>query len=312
MNAGEDQHIPVLTDAVLEQLDIKPDAVYVDCTFGRGGHSRAILAALGPAGRLVVMDRDPQAYQAAQAFAARDARVTAVRGCFGDIGEISTVQGIHAEVAGMVADLGVSSPQLDAAERGFSFMRDGPLDMRMDPQAGSSAADWLAAADQKEITRVISRYGEDRAAGRIARAICIGRESKPLTSTLQLAQLIESVVPRKPGGKHPATLTFQALRIHINNELAELESFLGSALNVLAVGGRLCVISFHSLEDRLTKRFMRDNARVAPELASLPVVPESAEPRLRLCGRAIRAAAAETESNPRARSAVLRSAERLR
>lgn len=311
MSAGEESHVPVLLDAVLEQLNPSADGVYVDGTFGRGGHSRAILGRLGPAGRLLVIDRDPQAIEVANTLAEADSRVTVERGSFGDIGRCVEAHGLSGRVDGVLLDLGVSSPQLDDAERGFSFMRDGPLDMRMDPEAGMSAEDWLNTATENDMARVIARFGEEQAARRIARAICKQREQDRISRTRQLADLIESVIPRRGKGKHPATKTFQAVRMHINNELGELQSFLDAVLGMLSVGGRLCVISFHSLEDRMVKRFLRDHSRVDPALAGLPVVPESAQPKLRLIGRAIKAGPAETEQNPRARSAVLRTAERL-
>lgn len=311
MSVGEDQHVPVLHDAVLKQLGVRADGIYVDGTFGRGGHSRSILDALGPNGRLVVIDRDPQALVVAESLAQRDSRVTVVRGSFGDIGQLADETGIRGKVDGILLDLGVSSPQLDDPERGFSFMRDGPLDMRMDTDAEMSAADWLNSAPEAEMARVIARYGEERAARKIARAICRERAQQEIGRTGQLAELIESVIPRRGKGKHPATRTFQAVRIHINNELGELRSFLDDILDVLSVGGRLCVISFHSLEDRLVKRFLRDNSRIDPELAALPVVPASAQPSMRLIGAAVRADEQECILNPRSRSAVLRTGEKL-
>ncbi|MCP4001811.1 MAG: 16S rRNA (cytosine(1402)-N(4))-methyltransferase RsmH [Gammaproteobacteria bacterium] len=311
MSTGENQHIPVLHDPILAQLNVRPDGFYVDGTFGRGGHSRAILEQLGPDGRLVVIDRDPQAIVTAEQLASRDARVMLVRGSFGDIEQITEAHGVLGKVDGIILDLGVSSPQLDDAERGFSFMRDGPLDMRMDTDAQLSAESWLNSATENEMAHVIMRFGEEKAARRIAQAICRVREQQRISRTLQLADLIEAVLPRRGKRKHPATKTFQAVRIHINNELGELQTFLEAVLNVLSVGGRLCVISFHSLEDRIVKRFLRDNSRVDPALARLPVVPESAQPVMRLVGGAIHPDAAEIERNPRARSAVLRIGERL-
>jgi len=214
-------------------------------------------------------------------------------------------------VDGILLDVGVSSPQLDAAERGFSFQADGPLDMRMDPSTGQDAREWLNSAGEESIRKVLQRYGEERAASRIARAICARRGERPIETTADLAALVESVVRRKPGAKHPATKTFQAIRIFINDELEALEAGLSQAVDSLAPGGRLCVISFHSLEDRIAKRFLRDNARVDPALARLPGIPASAQPRLRLPTKAIRPGAAELERNPRARSATLRVGERL-
>ena len=312
MGAGEDEHVPVLKDEVLEQLNIRPAGIYLDGTFGRGGHSRVLLAQLDPDSRLVVVDRDPLALLAASELAEQDARVTAVRGNFGDIDDYAQALGVLGKIDGIVLDLGVSSPQLDDAERGFSFMRDGPLDMRMDPAVGMSAEEWLNSATESEMARVITRYGEERSARRIARAIGNAREQQRISRTRQLADLIETLLPRRGKGKHPATKTFQAIRIHINNELGELQSFLEKSLTALGVDGRLCIISFHSLEDRMVKRFMRDQSRVDPALSRLPVVPDSAQPFMRLAGGAIRPTLAEMERNPRARSAVLRVAERVR
>ena len=311
MSAGKDQHVPVLKDEILAQLGVRPDGLYIDGTFGRGGHSRAILEQLGPAGRLLVIDRDPRALETADDLAASDSRVTVIRGSFGDIEQLAAAHGVLGKVDGIVLDLGVSSPQLEDADRGFSFLRDGPLDMRMDPDSGQSAQTWINAAEEREIARVIARFGEEKSARRIARAICDARAIEKITRTRQLADLIESVIPRRGKGKHPATKTFQAVRIYINNELGELQNFLESVLNVLSAGGRLCVISFHSLEDRMVKRFLRNHSRIDPALARLPVVPESAKPKMRLVCRAIRSGDAETERNPRARSAVLRVGECL-
>lgn len=311
MNGGEDRHVPVLMHELLEQLHVRPGGIYVDGTYGRGGHSRALLERLGPQGRLIVIDRDPRALESAYALAATDARVTAVKGSFGEIERITADLEILGKVDGIVLDLGVSSPQLDDAERGFSFLRDGPLDMRMDPDSGVSAADWINSASEADMARVMLRLGEERAARRIARAICNARKTKRIERTGQLADIIEGVLPRRGKGKHPATKTFQAVRIYINNELGELQAFLQVVLKVLAAGGRLCVISFHSLEDRLVKRFLRDNSRVDPALASLPVVPAEAQPLMRLIGKAVHASETEIELNPRSRSAVLRTGERL-
>ncbi len=312
MGAGEGQHVPVLVDQALEQLDIHTDGIYIDGTFGRGGHSRAMLKALGSDGVLLVIDRDQQATRIAADWAQQDTRIVVAQGSFGDIGSIAAAKGFAGKVDGVLLDLGVSSPQLDDAERGFSFLRDGPLDMRMDTSAGMSAADWVNSADESELVRVILRFGEERSARRIAKAICTAREEKKITRTKELADLIEAVMPRRARGKgkskHPATKTFQAIRIFVNDELGELQKFLDSILEVLAPAGRLCIISFHSLEDRLVKRFMRDHSRVDPRLADMPVVPESAQPRLRLLCKAIRADADEIALNPRARSAVLRAA----
>ncbi len=311
MSGGEHRHLPVLKRELLELLNVRPDGIYVDGTYGRGGHSKALLEQLGPQGRLLVIDRDPRALEAAHELAEHDSRITVVKGSFGEIERIAVDRAILGKVDGIVLDLGVSSPQLDDAERGFSFLRDGPLDMRMDPESGLSAADWLNSATEADMARVMLRLGEERAARRIARAVINARAIQKIERTGQLADIIEAVLPRRGKGKHPATKTFQAIRIYINNELGELQAFLDVVLKVLAPGGRLCVISFHSLEDRLVKRFLRDHSRVDPALASLPVVPEGAQPVMRLIGKAVHASAAETEINPRARSAVLRTGERL-
>jgi len=304
------QHVPVLRDQVLEQLAIRSDGCYVDCSFGRGGHSRAILAALGERGRLLALDRDPEAVLVARDIAATDSRLRPVQGCFSELAAIVATEAGD-RVDGILADLGVSSPQLDDPTRGFSFMRDGPLDMRMNPTQGETAAEWLNRAGEGEIARVLRRYGEEPQARRIARAICQRRNATPLARTTELAELIERAVPRKPGGKHPATRSFQAIRLYLNEELDELDALLAQSLDVLKPGGRLCVISFHSLEDRRVKRFLRDQSRVDPALARLPVVPADAEPKLRLPSRAIRPDAEEVLRNPRARSASLRVGERL-
>jgi len=304
-------HVPVLLDEVVEQLCVRSNGRYVDGTFGRGGHAREILARLGPEGSLLAIDRDPEAVREAEALAAVDDRFEIEHGDFGKLRGFLEQRGWIGRVDGILLDIGVSSPQLDDAGRGFSFQSDGPLDMRMDPTSGRSAREWLNTARENEIRRVLQRYGEERAASRIARAICGRREEQSIETTADLAEVVESVLRRKPGQKHPATKTFQAIRIYINDELAALEAGLAQAIDALAPDGRLCVISFHSLEDRMTKRFLRDNARIDPALSRLPVVPESARPRLRLPARAIRPGAAELERNPRARSATLRVAERL-
>jgi len=304
-------HVPVLLDEVLEHMQVKPEGFYVDGTFGRGGHSKKILEQLGPDGRLLVIDRDLEAMRVAEELAMSDPRVITHHASFGGLREILMEHGIFGEVDGILLDLGVSSPQLDDAARGFSFMADGPLDMRMDSTADLTAADWVNTASHSELASVIARYGEDKNARRIATAICTTREQQPFATTRQLADAIESAAPRYGKGKHPATKTFQAIRIFINDELGEVERALAAVIEALRTGGRMCVISFHSLEDRLVKRFMRDHSRVDPALAKLPFVPESAKPALRLINGAIRAGDAELEENVRARSAVLRVAEVL-
>jgi len=305
----QDLHVPVLLDEVLEHMQVKPEGIYVDGTFGRGGHSKEILRQLGPEGRLLVIDRDLDAMRVAKELAQSDPRVIVEHASFGGLREILMKHGIFGEVDGVLLDLGVSSPQLDTAERGFSFMADGPLDMRMDVSQGMTAAEWVNTATHSDIARVIARYGEDKNARRIATAICEARETEPFTTTRQLADVVEAASPRYGKGKHPATKTFQAIRILINDELGEVESALACVTEAIRKGGRLCVISFHSLEDRLVKRFMRDESRVDPKLAKLPVIPESAQPKMRLINGAIKSGDAELGDNLRARSAVLRVAE---
>jgi 16S rRNA (cytosine1402-N4)-methyltransferase len=299
-------HAPVLLGEAIEQLRIQSDGVYVDGTFGRGGHSQEILNRLGTGGRLFAMDRDPEAVKAADLLAARDPRLIIEQGCFGSLSAFLEKYDVFGAVDGILLDLGVSSPQLADPDRGFSFQHEGPLDMRMDPDRGESAGDWINSATEREIANVLFKFGEENAARKIARAICERRSENPLRTTADLVRTIESVLSRRPGRKHPATKSFQAIRIHINREIEELNKGLAQALEALRIGGRLCVISFHSLEDRIVKRFLRDHARIDPALAKLPFVPESARPRMRLPAKAIRSGASELERNPRARSATLR------
>ncbi len=306
-----ERHLPVLHREVLEALAVKASGVYLDATFGRGGHARSILDALGPDGRLIVLDRDPQAIEVAKNLFGDDQRVTIIRGSFEMLGELAREHGISA-LDGLLFDLGVSSPQLDEAERGFSFQKDGPLDMRMDNEEGMTAAQWLAEASEKEIAQVLWRYGEERHSRRIARAILSRREEKPLERTLDLAALISSAVPRPHGRKHPATRSFQAIRIYLNREMQSLEAGLNASLELLAPGGRLCVISFHSLEDRMVKRFIRSHSRPDPVYAGLPNIPEHAKPRMAVIGKAVTASEQEQDENPRSRSATLRVGEKLR
>lgn len=302
--------MPVLLGPVLEGLKIKQDGCYVDGTFGRGGHSREILKRLGSEGRLIAIDRDPDAIAAAPASLTDDPRFELIRG---DIAQLETFieeRGLTGRVDGILLDLGVSSPQLDEADRGFSFMRDGPLDMRMDPQSGISAAQWLQTVEESTLKRVLKQYGEEAHAARIARAIVAARESIPFSRTAQLARVIEEASPKRGAKIHPATKTFQAIRIFINDELGQLQRALDASLAVLARGGRLCVISFHSLEDRIVKRFMREASREAEQYRGLPNVPEAFRPKLRLAGKDVTASDEEIEANRRARSARLRVAER--
>jgi len=305
------KHAPVLLAEVLEALRIRPDGVYVDATFGRGGHSRAILEKLGPAGQLIGLDKDPQAISAAQELVKQDGRFSIERGSFTMLETVIQSRGLEAKVDGLLLDLGVSSPQLDDPSRGFSFLNDGPLDMRMDNENGLSAAQWLASAKEREISQVLFDYGEERHGKRIARAICMAREEEPITTTLQLAAIISDANPSHEKNKHPATRSFQAIRIFLNQELEEVESVLEQSLKVLAKGGRLAVISFHSLEDRIAKRFIRKQAKGDDLPRHLPVTADALNPRFKSIGKAIRASDEELSKNPRSRSAVLRVAEKL-
>ena len=305
------EHTPVLRDEVLAGLAIRPGGRYCDGTFGRGGHTAAILGALGPSGRVVAIDRDPDAIRAGQRRFEGESRLTLVRGSFGPLEERVRAAGIEGELDGVLLDLGVSSPQLDEARRGFSFMQDGPLDMRMDNEAGQGAAQWLAKAGEREIAAVLSELGEERFARRIARAVVAARAVEPILGTGQLADIVAAAVPTREPGKHPATRTFQAIRIHVNRELEQLEQALPQAVRLLAPGGRLCVISFHSLEDRIVKRFIRREEQGDPVYAGLPNVPAHARPRLERVGGKVVASEAEVAANPRARSAVLRIAEKV-
>ncbi|NUS38792.1 MAG: 16S rRNA (cytosine(1402)-N(4))-methyltransferase RsmH [Lysobacter sp.] len=291
----------------MEGLAVQADGTYLDGTFGRGGHARGVLDKLGPGGRLLLMDKDPAAIAVAEREFGGDARVAIFRGSFARLAQWdATASGLD----GVLFDLGVSSPQLDVAERGFSFGKDGPLDMRMDPDSGESAAQWLAHADEREIADVLFLYGEERQSRRIARAIVAARAQQSIERTAQLAEIIASAMPRGDSKIHPATRSFQAIRIFINRELADLEAGLDAALARLKPGGRLAVISFHSLEDRIVKQFIGRHAKAPPANRRLPVV-EAFVPTLRAIGDARKAGEAEVAANPRARSAVLRVAEKL-
>lgn len=304
-------HQPVLLDEVLAGLAIRPDGRYVDGTFGRGGHAAAILARLGPQGRVLALDKDPAAIAVAVSELAGDRRFTIKHGSFAMLAQQVAEQGWMGRVNGVLLDLGVSSPQLDAAERGFSFRQEGPLDMRMDPGSGESAAQWLARASEREIAQVLREYGEERYAARIARAIVRVRNEQPIVTTRQLAAIVSAANPSWEKGKDPATRSFQAIRIHINHELEDLQACLAGVIDVLAPEGRLVVISFHSLEDRIIKRFMREQARGDDFPPDLPVPAAALHARLRVVGRAVHPSEDEVAGNPRARSAVLRVAERL-
>jgi len=299
--------MPVLWAPVLAALAIAPAGTYLDGTFGRGGHARGILDRLGPEGRLLVMDKDPEAIREANVLAAGDARVCVRQASFATLGEWSETAG---GLDGVLFDLGVSSPQLDEAARGFSFRNDGPLDMRMDPTQGMSAADFVNRADEAEIARVLWVHGEERQSRRIAKAIVVRRAEKPFERTGDLADVIAKLLGRGDGRTHPATRSFQAIRIHVNAELDDLAAGLDAAERALKVGGRLAVISFHSLEDRITKQFIHSRAK-APPSKRRAVVEVAFTPRLRDIGGAIKADDAELAANPRARSAVLRVAEKL-
>ncbi len=307
----KEEHKPVLLAEVIEHLAIKPDGIYIDATFGRGGHSQEILRNLGQKGRLWVIDKDPMAVSYAQQHWGHDKRVQIYQGSFTEIAEITKNDGIQGRVNGLLLDLGVSSPQLEQAERGFSFLRDGPLDMRMDPNQGISAAEWLACATEREIAQVIKDYGEERYAKRIAKAICVARKETPIVTTVQLATIVKQAHPQWERHKHPATQTFQAIRIWINNELEDLQTCLEQSLDVLVIGGRLLVISFHSLEDRMVKRFIRKHSQEPVELKRLPIMSMEWRPKLKSLGRGIKSDAQAIAMNPRSRSAVLRIAEKL-
>ena len=301
-------HVTVLLNEAVEALAIRGDGTYVDGTFGRGGHSRAVLERLGAQGRLIAFDRDPAAIAAGQALG--DARLTLVHSAFGDLDAELDALGV-VQVDGVLLDLGVSSPQLDDASRGMSFRFDAPLDMRMDTSRGQTVAEWLAEASVGQITEVIRDYGEERFAHAIAKAIAAARTGGAVATTGQLASIVEKAVRTREPGQHPATRTFQALRIFINQELEELTRVLPACVARLTPGGRLAVISFHSLEDRIVKRFMRDESRPPVLPARLPIrAADLPPPRLRLIGKAVRPSAAEVEANPRSRSAVMRIAER--
>ena len=307
-----DEHISVLVEESLAALALEADGYYVDATFGRGGHTARILEALGGEGRVLAIDRDAAAIAAGRARFADEVRLTFVHAPFAELATLVPQYSDGRPCRGVLLDLGVSSPQLDDASRGFSFRADGPIDMRMDATRGEPVSAWLARAGVDEIREVIATLGEERFARRVAESIVNTRSEAPLTRTSQLAELVSRAVRTREPGKHPATRTFQALRMFINDELGQLERGLAGAASAIAVGGRLAVITFHSLEDRAVKNFMQAESSLPPELARLPVVPPSAEPRLRLVGRKARATADAVKRNPRARSAMLRVAERVR
>ncbi len=304
-------HVPVMQESVMQGLAIQPDGIYIDATFGRGGHAHAVLSRLEAKGRLLAIDKDPQAVAHARAQFSDDTRFSCHRMDHADIARLCDEQNLTGLVQGVLFDLGVSSPQIDDPTRGFSFMHDAPLDMRMDPSCGVSAQEWLASASEAEIARVFFEYGEERYSRRIARALVKQRQVEQIQTTVQLADLVRANQPRQDKHKHPATRVFQAIRIHINRELTSLEGALRGALEVLAVNGRLVVLSFHSLEDRIVKRFIRgDHCRpVLP--ANLPVQHQAVHWPVRRLGSVLFPSPAELLANPRARSARLRVAEKL-
>lgn len=305
------QHETVLLEAAVAALLVSDTGFYVDGTFGRGGHSRRILQGLQPQGRLLAIDKDPEAVRVARAELGADTRFEVVQGSFSRLAEWVAVKGMTGKVSGVLLDLGVSSPQLDEAQRGFSFSQDGPLDMRMNPEEGQSAAQWLASASEEEIADVIYRYGEERFSRRMARAVVEQRKLQPITTTLQLAEIIKQANPAWEKHKHPATRAFQGIRIHINRELEDLQSVLRQALDVLSVGGRLVVISFHSLEDRIVKQFISEQARGDDYPAGVPVLYADLNPRLKKIGKAVKADDEEVRLNPRSRSAIMRVAQKI-
>ena len=310
-------HIPVLLHESVQGLKIKPQGVYIDGTFGRGGHSRAILECLGPEGRLIALDRDLTALAVGEQLAASDPRFSIIHTKFSALAEVVASLDLVGKIDGILLDIGVSSPQLDDAARGFSFDKDGPLDMRMDQSAEKSAATVIATYDERELAQIFKNYGEERFASKVARAIVRRREQEPFTTTKDLAQVIAAAIPGKPGPKHKATRCFQALRIEVNGELEELKSALQGAVTVLAPQGRLCVITFHSLEDRIVKTFMREQSQGEKVPANVPLTQEALEQlrlqtaTLNLVGSGQKSQESEVLENARSRSATLRVAERL-
>jgi 16S rRNA (cytosine1402-N4)-methyltransferase len=309
------EHKPVLLDEVIEALNIRADGYYIDATFGRGGHSREILKRLGPEGKLHAFDKDPDAIKSISTDLVQDQRFDIIKGSFTMLTQHVKQHDLQGQIAGILFDFGVSSPQLDDAGRGFSFRFDAPLDMRMNPEEGLSVAEWLNKADETDIANVIYEYGEERASRRIAKVIVNARNESPIETTTQLAELVRQAVPTKRNRNktkeiHPATKTFQALRIFINHELDDIKDVLPQAVDALCPGGRLAAISFHSLEDRIVKRFIRNESTPKDYPPELPIMPDNSNVRLKTIGKKIRAGEKETNENPRARSAVLRIAER--
>jgi 16S rRNA (cytosine1402-N4)-methyltransferase len=311
MNDLSNLHQPVLLAEVIANLVIKPDGVYVDATFGRGGHAQAILNQLGPTGRLLAMDKDPEAIACAGQLFAGDSRFSIHHGSFATLQKFLQTLDLMGKVDGILLDLGVSSPQLDDPERGFSFMREGKLDMRMDSSRGEDAATWIAKVPEQELAKVLWEYGEERFSRRIARAIVTFREHTPIVTTTQLAEIVAKAHPAWQKGKNPATRSFQGIRIAINSELEDLEKGLKQSFDALKIGGRLLAISFHSLEDRLVKHFIHDHERGEQFPAGLPIKQALIQSKMKRIGRALKASEQEVTFNPRARSAVLRIAEKL-
>jgi len=310
--AEEFKHKSVLLDEAVELLVHQPDGVYMDGTFGRGGHSSLILQHLGAKGQLQAFDKDPLAIAQAQSMMINEPRLAITQTSFANMDQVARDAGCFGEVQGILLDLGVSSPQLDDASRGFSFQHDGPLDMRMNPDAGESAAEWLARAGAEEIADVLYHYGEERFSRRMARAVVEHRKETPITTTKQLSSIIAAANPKWEKGKNPATRAFQGIRIHINQELKDLEVGLEAALETLAPGGRMVVISFHSLEDRIVKRFMREHVKGDSHLPhGLPYTDDQLKRRLKLMGKARKPTPHEIDINPRSRSAVMRVAEKI-
>jgi 16S rRNA (cytosine1402-N4)-methyltransferase len=311
MTVSRSEHLPVLLSEAVAALAIKADGIYVDGTFGRGGHARQILTHLSADGQLLGLDKDPAAIAVGQHLGLHDPRFSIEHCSFAELATAVQAHEWQGKINGILLDIGVSSPQLDESERGFSFQKDGPLDMRMNPDEGISAAEWLANAEMEDIAHVIKTYGEEKFGTRIARMIVETRDASPITTTKQLADLADKASPFREKHKHPATRTFQAIRIYINNELGDLTTGLEQALDVLAVGGRLAVISFHSLEDRIVKRYFREQAKGDDLPSYFPIRADELHPRVKLVGKAIKAGKGELAVNPRARSAVLRIVEKL-
>lgn len=310
MSLAELAHTTVLMEETVAGCVNNPDGIYVDGTFGRGGHSRCLLSKLSEKGRLIGFDKDPLAIASGKQLMEEDARFQIVQSSFADMKDELARLGIQ-KVSGILLDLGMSSPQIDDAERGFSFMKDGPLDMRMNPDAGISASEWVMTMPEAEIARVLKEYGEERFAKRMARAIVNARQEEPITRTLQLANLVKEANPAWEKHKHPATRAFQAIRIAVNNELTDLERVLDDSIDLLESGGRLAVISFHSLEDRMVKRFIRRQEQGKQLPKGLPITDDMLDRKMKKLGKAIKPGKDEVNTNARARSAVLRVAERL-